>query len=49
LKNKLEPVEYEGKMLLQRNKWVLAHPEREALIKQGAVPGFLGENKELRY
>lgn len=49
LKNRLEPVEYEGKMLLQRNKWVLAHPEREALIKQGAVPGFLGENKELRY
>lgn len=39
----------ESRLLLQRNKWVLAHPEREPLIKQGAHPGVLGENKELRY
>lgn len=39
----------ESRLLLQRNKWVIAHPEREPLIKQGAHPGLVGENKELRY
>lgn len=37
----------EAELLLQRNKWVIAHPDREPLIKQGAHPGVLGENKEL--
>ena len=36
-------------LLLQRNKWVIAHPKREPLIKQGAHPGVTGENKELFY
>ena len=39
----------EGRLLLQKNKWVIAHPEREPLIRQGAYPGLLGENKELFY
>lgn len=39
----------EDALLLQKNKWVLAHPEREPLIRQGAVPGLLGENKAIRY
>lgn len=39
----------EAQLLLQRNKWVIAHPEREPLIKQGAHPGLLGVNKELKY
>lgn len=39
----------ESVLLLQKNKWVLAHPEREPLIRQGAHPGLLGENKELFY
>ncbi|MBQ8469673.1 MAG: DUF4867 family protein, partial [Clostridia bacterium] len=39
----------ENVLLLQKNKWVLAHPEREPLIKQGAYPGFLGPNRELKY
>lgn len=39
----------ESKFLLQKNKWVIAHPEREPLIKQGAVAGVIGENKELKY
>jgi hypothetical protein len=39
----------EERLLLQRNKWVIAHPEREPLIRQGAFPGLLGENKELKY
>lgn len=37
----------EGELLLMRNKWVLAHPDREPLIRQGAYPGIIGENKEL--
>ena len=41
--------EAEAKLLLQRNKWVIAHPEREPLIRQGAFPGLLGENKALNY
>lgn len=39
----------ESRLLLQKNKWVLAHPGREPLIRQGAFPGVLGENKELFY
>lgn len=39
----------ENALLLQRNKWVIAHPDREPLIKQGAFPGIIGENKELFY
>lgn len=39
----------ESKLLLQRNKWVISHPEREPLIRQGAWPGLIGENKELHY
>lgn len=39
----------EDVLLLQKNKWVLAHPEREPLIKQGAFPGLIGENKEVVY
>lgn len=39
----------ETELLLQKNKWVIAHPEREPLIKQGAVAGVIGENKKLFY
>lgn len=39
----------EAALLLQRNKWVIAHPDREPLIRQGACPGVTGENKELHY
>lgn len=40
-------VESVDRLLLQKNKWVIAHPEREPLIKQGAFPGILGPNIEL--
>ncbi len=36
-------------LLLARNKWVIAHPDRKPLIDQGAYPGIIGENKELYY
>ena len=39
----------ESVLLLQKNKWVLSHPDREPLMKQGAHPGFIGENKEIKY
>ena len=39
----------EGRLLLQKNKWVISHPDREPLMRQGAYPGLLGENKELYY
>ena len=39
----------EARLLLQKNKWVIAHPNREPLIRQGAHPGVIGPNKELIY
>lgn len=46
---KKEKRELEDVLLLQTNKWVLVHKDREPLIKQGAYPGLLGENIELFY
>ena len=49
-KNQINNTEdLEQTLLLQRNKWVIAHPDREPLIRQGAHPGVKGENKELFY
>ncbi len=39
----------EQRLLLQRNKWVIAYADREPLIRQGAHPGVIGKNKELFY
>ncbi|MBE5763936.1 MAG: DUF4867 family protein [Clostridiales bacterium] len=47
--NKAKTKDKESMLLLQRNKWVLAHKDRKPLIDQGAHPGFIGENKELKY
>ena len=41
--------EQEARLLLQRGKWVIAHPDREPLMRQGACPGVTGENRELFY
>ncbi len=49
LKDKVKNQAGENKLLLQTNKWVIAHPDRKPLINQGAFPGFRGENKELRF
>lgn len=49
LESKTEMSDSESKLLLMKNKWVIAHPEREPLIKQEAYPGVIGENKELLY
>ena len=47
--DKAKTEDKESTLLLQRNKWVLAHKDRKPLIDQGAHPGFIGENKELKY
>ena len=44
-----EQYEKIDRLLLQKNKWVIAHPEREPLMKQGAFPGIIGENIALKY
>lgn len=49
LQSRREADDPESRLLLQTNKWVIAHPEREPLVRQGAFPGLLGENKELHY
>ena len=49
LEHKADCAEGEGRLLLQKNKWVIAHKDREPLIKQGAYAGLIGENKELKY
>ncbi len=49
LDNKHQNGDQESVLLLQRNKWVLSHKDREPLMKQGAFPGLIGENKELHY
>ena len=49
LENKHQNEDAESALLLQRNKWVIAHKDREPLVKQGAHVGLIGDNKELRY
>lgn len=49
LVNEKKAVCEEDRLLLQKNKWVISHPDREPLIRQGAFPGLIGENKEIRY
>lgn len=45
----VEDKDVETTLLLARNKWVIAHPDRKPLIDQGAYPGIIGDNKELYY
>lgn len=49
LENKEKNADSESGLLLQKNKWVIAHKDREPLIKQGAFAGLIGENKEIKY
>lgn len=39
----------EDKLLYMRNKWLLAHPERQMLIDKGAYPGINGPNLRVNY
>ena len=49
LEEKFEVVEDRDRLLLMKNKWVIAHPERKPLIDKGAFPGIIGENLEILY
>jgi len=40
--------EGESALLFARNKWLIVHPEAEALVQQGAYAGIEGENPRLR-
>ncbi len=37
----------EQKLLFKVNKWMIAHPTRLQLIKQGVYPGLTGENRRI--
>ena len=37
------------KKITAKNKWLIAHVDNEAKIKQGAVPGITGINFEVKY
>ncbi len=41
--------EEEAAFLFMRNKWLIAHPERAALVEKGALPRIYGENPEVRF
>lgn len=49
LEGEKRQIEEIDRLLLQKNKWVIAHAEREPLMKQGAFPGIIGKNIELYY
>lgn len=49
LESQCKRVNEEDELLLLKNKWVIAHKDREPLIKQGAHPGLIGENREVFY
>lgn len=47
--NKIENADGENALLLQKNKWVLAHKDRKPLVDAGAHIGLIGENKAVKY
>ncbi|MCR4782326.1 MAG: DUF4867 family protein [Lachnospiraceae bacterium] len=36
-------------LLLQKNKWVICHDNKQPLVEQGAHVGIFGENKSINY
>lgn len=49
LTQKADEFTEEDKLLYMRNKWLLAHPERQMLIDKGAYPGINGPNLRVNY
>lgn len=41
--------EKEGELLFMKNKWLLVHSSRAALIERGAHVGIIGHNIEIKY
>lgn len=42
-------VTQEDELLFMKNKWLIAHPDREPLISKGAYPGIIGDNLKIEY
>lgn len=49
LNKEIEKRTEEDSLLFMKNKWLLAHPDREVLINRGAYPGIKGENIQIYY
>ncbi len=49
LENKKDSEDLESKMLFMKNKWLIAHPEREDFQAKGVCMGIKGENLVLKY
>lgn len=49
LASKNKGIEDIDRLLLLRNKWIIAHEERKVLTDQGAYAGIIGANLELLY
>jgi hypothetical protein len=45
----VEAGDREARLLFMHNKWIMAHPERKALVERGVHAGVSGENLEIRY
>ncbi len=43
------PEQGEGRLLWARNKWLIAHPENQAVVRRGAYPGLHGINFDITY
>lgn len=39
----------DGRLLWARDKWLIAHPDNQADVQNGAYPGLHGENFDIRY
>lgn len=47
LDNLVDPVREEDQLLWMKNKWLLAHPDKKALVERGVHPGIVGTNLEI--
>ncbi|HJO93543.1 MAG TPA: DUF4867 family protein [Victivallales bacterium] len=48
LVNKREIIDSEDELLFMKNKWLIAHPEAERLVNNGAYVGIKGNNIKLK-
>ncbi len=39
----------EGRLLWAKDKWLIAHPDNEPVVRRGAYPGLHGENIEIKW
>lgn len=44
-----KPETGDGRLLWARNKWLIAHPDNQAVLRRGAYSGLHGMNYEIKY